>query len=73
MSKSEKIRKLKTFVFSTYLPDFNPIALRTAKTQMSFGRSECNRVKQTEIQNVANTAILSFKKLNIPFWNTLYI
>ena len=24
---------------------FNPIALKTAKTQRSFGRSECNRVK----------------------------
>ena len=24
---------------------FNPIALRTAKTLWSFGRSECNRVK----------------------------
>ena len=24
---------------------FNPVALRTAKTPQSFGRSECNRVK----------------------------
>ena len=24
---------------------FNPVALRMAKTQWSFGRSECNRVK----------------------------
>ena len=27
------------------LVHFNPIALRTAKTLWSFGRSECNRVK----------------------------
>ena len=26
--------------------DFNPTALRTAKTLQSFGCSECNRVKQ---------------------------
>ena len=25
---------------------FNPIALRTAKTLLSFGHSECNRVKK---------------------------
>ena len=25
----------------------NPIALKTAKTLLSFGRSECNRVKQS--------------------------
>ena len=25
---------------------FNPVALRTAKTLLSFGRSECNRVKK---------------------------
>ena len=27
---------------------FNPIALRTAKTQWSFGCSECNRVKEKQ-------------------------
>ena len=26
--------------------EFNPIALRTAKTLWSFGHSECNRVKR---------------------------
>ena len=27
--------------------NFNPIALRTAKTLWSFGHSECNRIKST--------------------------
>ena len=29
---------------------FNTIALRTAKTPQSFGRSECNRIKMNEWQ-----------------------
>ena len=31
---------------------FNPIALRTAKTQWSFGRFECNTVKAQKIKIV---------------------
>ena len=29
----------------------NPIALKTSKTLWSFGRSECNRVKEMDFQN----------------------
>ena len=38
------IQELSSFI-SCVLSLFNPIALRTAKTLWSFGRSECNRAK----------------------------
>lgn len=33
------------FLYNTRNFFFNPIALRTAKTEWSFGSSQCNRVK----------------------------
>ena len=33
---------------------FNPIALRKAKTLLSFGLSECNGLKVTSVQSEAN-------------------
>ena len=33
-------------VFSTFLLEFNPIALRKTKIVYNFGLSECSRVKQ---------------------------
>ena len=36
----------------------NPIALRMAKTLLSFGRSECNRVKLTLVQRFSLTLLM---------------
>ena len=47
-------------------PVFNPIALRMAKTPLSFGHSECNRVKYSQLL-ISNTDISkkSLKSKNI--------
>ena len=37
----------------------NPTALRTAKTLLSFGRSECNRVNSTFAESSAISLLLS--------------
>ena len=45
---------------------FNPIALRMAKTLWSFGRSECNRVKNIK------TVIVSMVRLLIVFFTSRF-
>ena len=40
---------------------FNPIALRTAKTLWSFGRSECNRIEET----LTEEALFVWKELSL--------
>ena len=41
--------------------EINPVALRTAKTQLSFGRSEWNRIKECKYLENLRTSMLVWK------------
>ena len=46
----------------------NPIALRTAKTVWSFGRSECNRVTYTFISSTHKTAKMKVNVVEFAYY-----
>ena len=45
-------RRIMYVIYKHFKLVFNPIALRTAKTLWSFGRSECNRVKSFPLWSI---------------------
>ena len=47
---------------------FNPITLRMAKTLLSFGHSECNRIN-TMTEGVIMSSDLSSVHVHLGYWN----